>query len=97
MTEKYHGDNGETWDNLWPDEKIPDLQPTYMSLGFFMRNTALRLASKIDAYIRLQTPTYEKDQVYSMLKDSLKITGRLLYYYNPNPSTSQSRNNAINS
>jgi isopenicillin N synthase-like dioxygenase len=67
--------------NQWPTESLPALEPASKRLGCLMKDVAVELSKHIDAYAQSQCPSYPTSMLYSAMKDTEKVKGRLLYYY----------------
>jgi isopenicillin N synthase-like dioxygenase len=68
-------------DNLWPKEEIPELEGACKALGTVMFSTIVLLSKAIDNYISSKIPSFEKGKFHNTMKTTMKIKGRLLYYY----------------
>jgi isopenicillin N synthase-like dioxygenase len=80
--------------NKWPKESLPTLEPASKRLGCLMKDVAVELSKHIDTYAQSQCPDYPTSMLYSAMKDTEKVKGRLLYYY---PLDGSKKDNSVDS
>ena len=77
--------------NIWPDDKLPALEPAAKELGLLLKNVTVDLARHLDVYLQATVGTaYTPNTLYHAMKDTEKVKGRLLYYY---PKKMEDENN----
>ena len=77
--------------NKWPDPKtssLPELEPAAKKIGQLMRDVAVDLSVHIDTFAHSKNPSYNRNTLSDALADTIKVKGRLLYYF-PLPSQQQ--------
>ena len=81
--------------NKWPSSNsescnaVSELEPTCKEIGTLMKNVAVLVAYYIDQYVASKKSTTSTNDtisdtdvsLYDLLKDTIKVKGRLLYYY----------------
>ncbi|ETW02410.1 hypothetical protein, variant [Aphanomyces invadans] len=67
--------------NIWPSDEIPDLEPSFMSLGQLIIDTGLLVAKQCDVYVQSKCPTYEVGKLHRRMASSRVPCGRLLHYF----------------
>jgi isopenicillin N synthase-like dioxygenase len=70
-----------TFKNKWPEHELPELKPAFQTYGKFINDIGIELAKNIDSYIKARAPTYENGTLEKILRNSTKMTGRLLHYF----------------
>jgi isopenicillin N synthase-like dioxygenase len=67
--------------NKWPREHLPGLEPAFKKLGQLMFQCCLHLARHLDRIAHKEHPSYAPDTLFRALEHTMKVKGRLLYYY----------------
>jgi hypothetical protein len=84
--------------NLWPSEKLPELEPACKKLGCLLKEVAVQLAVWIDAHALSCNENYPNNYLYEHMKHTDKVKGRLLYYYPlEDTTTTEEKNNSSTS
>jgi isopenicillin N synthase-like dioxygenase len=65
------------YDNIWPKEDLPELQPAFMDLGSFIVGVGLKLAVHCDKFIAKHHPDLPAHLVVSAIKESITHKVRL--------------------
>lgn len=67
--------------NLWPSERLPELEPAAKTLGCLLTRVAVQVSHWIDGHAKGRNPHYKDQYLHSRMKDTDKVKGRLLYYF----------------
>jgi len=66
--------------NIWPED-LPELRDSFRNTGKLVVDTGLLLAKHIDKYVHSLLPSYPKDRLYNIIRDSKCCKARLLHYF----------------
>lgn len=74
--------------NIWPQKHLPELEPAFKDLGRLIVHVGALVARHCDAFVRSRCPTYPRDRLERIVRESRVCKGRLLHYF-PYPSTTK--------
>ncbi|GKY93754.1 hypothetical protein MPSEU_000342500 [Mayamaea pseudoterrestris] len=67
--------------NIWPTEKLPELEPAAKELGCLLTRVAVHVGRLIDIYVKKHNDEYAEAFLHDSIKNTDKVKGRLLYYF----------------
>jgi phosphatidylserine decarboxylase len=66
---------------VWPTDTIPEMEPSFKTLGRLMVDVGAMLAYHIDLYVASKLRTYEVGTLYRYIREGDEHLGRLLHYF----------------
>lgn len=80
MSSAEEAEKAIVYENVWPNDDVPNIEHAFKDLGCFINSVAVEVAKNLDLYVSAREPSYDP-KLERIIRDSPKVLGRLLHYF----------------